>query len=240
MAKPRKSYYWWIAGKVLYGLFGLAILVMVIFLLWRVYFSGKIPKEMKGLAVNEALAAAYAEKGDDLILQTQEQSTHTRGEGNYGYFAVPQFVFIPEAAQVQVLFRYNNSTLEATERDFALEGELPRGEEIYDVSLLEIKDLTPEDKSDNKDGSESLAERRVQPTDCTVTTTALYTYFLYTFDGVTVAEDTLVVYFDIYYGDAPDYTASPYGTLRLYHSESEWVAVKLTADDKKALADFAK
>ncbi len=240
MAKPRKSYYLWIAGKLLYGLFGLAILLMVLFLLWRVYFSDNIPKEMKGLSPNATLAGAYAEKGEGLLLQTQEQATVTKGTHNYGYFAVPQFVFIPEAEQVQVLFRYNNSTLEATKEDFNLAEEPPRGTEIYDASLLQITDLTPEDKTDNADGSETLGEVRIKPTSHTVTTTSLYTYFLYTFDGVTVTDDTIVVYFDIYYGDTIDYGATPYGTLRLYHEESAWLDVELTSADKKALKNYGK
>ncbi len=240
MARPRKSYYLWIAGKALYGLFGLLILVMVLFLLWRVYFSDNIPKEMRGLAPNSALAAVYADRGEGIVLQTQEQATVTKGEKNYGYFAVPQFVFIPEASQVQVLFRYNNSTLEATKNDFALAEEPPRGTEIYDVTLLQITDLTPEDVTDNKDGSEALSEARIKPTSKSVTTTSLYTYFLYTFDGVTVTDDTLVIYFDIYFGDTPDYERDPYGTLRLYHREGVWQNVALTAADKKELANYGK
>ncbi len=238
MSKPRKSYYLWIVGKALYGLLGLAILAMVLFLLWRIYFSDNIPKELEGLSPNAVLAETYAEHGEEMRLQTQEQATVTRGEKNYGYFAVPQFVFIPEASQVQVLFRYNNSTLEATARDFGLAEQPPKGEIVYDVSLLQIKDLTPEDLSDNKDGSDTLGEHRIHPTSHTVQTTALYTFILYTFDNVTVTDDTLVVYFDIYYGGAVDYEATAYGTLRLYHNESDWLEVEFKKSDKKALQAY--
>lgn len=240
MARPRKSYYLWIAGKVLGGLLMLGIFAMIFFLLWRVFFSGKIPKEVKGLSPNAVLAETYAERGKDMILQTQEQGTMTRGDANYGYFGVPQFVFIPEAAQVQVLFRYNNSTLEATARDFSLPEVPLRGEEIFDVTLLAVKDLTPEDKSDNHDGSETLGKERIKPTSHTVTTTWLYTYILYTFDNVTVTDDTITVFFDIYYKGAVDYEKTPYGSLRLYHEESVWVPVDLTRADKKALEGYGK
>ena len=234
MARPRKSYYLWIAGKALHALIMLGIFAMIFFLLWRVFFSGNIPKEVEGLSPNAVLAATYTERGDEMLLQTQEQATVTKGESNYGYFGVPQFVFIPEAGQVQVLFRYNNSTLEATARDFSLPEEPPRGTEIFDVSLLAVKDLTPEDKTDNTDGSDALAEVRIKPTSYTVTTTWLYTYFLYTFDNVSVTEDTVVIFFDIYYKDAVNYENPAYGTLRLYHAESPWLDVKLRAADKKA------
>ena len=240
MAKPRKSYRLWILGKVLYWLVGFAIFAMTAFLVWRVFFSGKIPKEVKGLAPNAVLAETYAARGEEMVLQTQGQGTMTRGDANYGYFGVPQFVFIPEAAQVQVLFRYNNSTLEATARDFSLPEEPPRGEEVFDVTLLAVKDLTPEDKSDNQDGSETLGKERIKPTSHTITTTWLYTYILYTFDGVTVTDDTITVFFDIYYKGAVDYEKTPYGSLRLYHEESVWVPVDLTRADKKALEGYGK
>lgn len=238
MSKPRKSYYFWIAGKVLYGLLALGIFLMVVYLLWRIYFSDNIPKELEGLSPNAVLAETYAEHGEEMRLQTQEQGTITRSEHNYGYFAVPQFVFIPEADQVQVLFRYNNSTLEATAKDLGLSEVPPRGEIVYDVSLLQIKDLTPEDLTDNKDGSDTLGEQRIEPTSHTVKTTKLYTFILYTFDDVTVTDDTLVIYFDVYYEGAKDYEAKAYGTLRLYHNESEWLDVKLKKSDKKALERY--
>lgn len=240
MARPRKSYYLWIAGKALHALFMLGIFAMIFFLLWRVFFSGNIPREVEGLSPNATLAATYAERGDALLLQTQEQATVTKGESNYGYFGVPQFVFIPEAAQVQVLFRYNNSTLEATKQDFSLSEEPPRGTEVFDVSLLAVKDLTPEDKSDNADGSEALSQVRIKPSSHTVTTTWLYTYFLYTFDNVCVTDDTIAIFFDVYYKDAIDYEKPAYGTLRLYHAESPWLDVELRAADKRALEDYLK
>jgi len=240
MAKPRKSYYFWIVGKVLYGLLALGILLMVLYLLWRIYFSDNIPKELESLSPNAVLAESYAAHGQGLRLQTQEQEPITRGEQNYGYFAVPQFVFIPEANQVQVLFRYNNSTLKATAKDFGLAEVPPRGEIVYDVSLLQIKDLTPEDLSDNKDGSAALGEQRIMPSAHTVKTTALYTFILYTFDNVTVTDDTLVIFFDVYYGGVIDYEAKAYGALRLYHNESDWVDVKLTKDDIAALEAYKK
>ena len=106
----------------------------------------------------------------------------------------------------------------------------------YAGIVTKITDQTPDDHTDNKDGSESLDKTRTAPTSHTVTTTALYTYFVYTFDDVTVKDDTLVLYFDIYYGEAVDYEATPYGTLRLYHCESEWLSRKLTKDEAKALS----
>ncbi len=238
MAKPRKSYYWWIVGKALYWLVGLAIFVMTAFLVWRVFFSGNMPGELEALQPNDALVAAFEAKGDGLVLYTQEQSTHTRGEENYGYFTVPEFTYIPDARQMQVIFRYNNSTLEATEEKYGLAEPLTKGEEIFDVSVVLVTDLTPEDTADNADGNENLKKDRIAPTSHTVTTTALYTYFVYVFDNVDIGDHTLTAFFDVYYEGDVDYGRDAFGTLRLYHKDSEWLRVELTQKDKKALQGY--
>lgn len=237
MAKPRKSYYWWIVGKVLYSLVALGIFAMIAFLLWRVLFSGNIPDTMEKLSPNAALLEAFEAKGDALVLRTQDHEIYTRGEDNNGYFSTPRVVYIPEASQMQVLLRYNNSTLKATQREFGLESRPSQGEIVYDVTLLSIRDLTPEDESDNLDGSETLGEVRLAPTSYTVETTKLYTYILYTFDGVTFPEDVIVTYVDIYYGGALDYTAEAYGSIRVYHRDAVWVDRALSKDEVALLTD---
>lgn len=240
MARPRKSYTLWIAGALLRGLVGLLILAMVGLLLWRVYFSGLLPKSMKTLSPNAALAEAYAEKGDALVLFDQVQGTITRNEKSYGYFGVPRFVFIPEAKQLQLVFRYNNSTLEAVAEDFKLTEALPRGEELFDVSLVLRRDLTPNDTTDNTDTSANISRERYYPTLSAVDTTALYTYFLYTFDGVELTDDVLVGYIDIYFGLEPDYTERALADLRLYHRDDPRREVTLSSREEKALAAFGK
>lgn len=238
MSRPRKSYGLFLAGKILRFLFVLLISLICAALFWRVFISGKLPREMRRVAPNAVLHEA-ASKGE-LSAFTQEQGTTTRGKKNYGYFAVPRFVIFPEAGQIQVVFRYNNSTLRATGEDFGLDAVPPKGEEVYDVSLLLLRDLTPDDKTDNVDGSETIEKMRIAPTSRIVETTGLYTYFLYTFDGISL-EDVPVIYLDVYYptDGTADYTEDPYGTLRIYHEKSERVKVSLSAAEKKAIADFA-
>ena len=240
MARPRKSYALWVCGVIFRTLIGAVILSIVLVLLWRIYFSGKLPDSMDALSPNAALAEAYATHGDELRLYTQTQSSITKGEDNYGYFAVPRFIFIPEANQLQVVFRYNNSTLKAVAEDLQLAEVPARGVEIFDVSLILRSDLTPETTEDNTDDSPNVGSERLHPTSVSVDTTSLYTYFLYTFDNVTVAEETLVIYLDVYYGDAPDYTTRSLGQLRLYHHEADCIEKDLTRAEKKALAAYKK
>ena len=238
MSKPKTSYKPWIAGRLVRLLFVLLIIAVWALLMWRIFISSKPPKEMDRLSPNAALSAAYSANGGQLSPYTQEQSTVTRGENNYGYFGVTRAVFVPEAGQVQVTFRYNNSTLKAVQEDYQLDAKPPRGEEIFDVSLLLMTDLTPEDRSDNVDGSETIAQTRIAPTDKRIDTTLLYTYILYTFDGVDVADDTVAVFFDIYYQSDVNYDAEPYGALRLYHSESPNLPVKITKKEQEAIAAY--
>lgn len=238
---PRASYALHVTGKVIKALCSLLIIGICAALLWRVFFSGILPKDMRSVVPNAALRAAYEQNGGQLSPFTQKQGSTTRGERNYGYFSVQRAVIFPEAEQIQLVFRYNNSTLRATAADFGLDDTPEKGAEVYDVTLLLLRDLTPEDKTDNTDGSETLEQVRVFPTSHTVRTTALYTYFLYTFDGVSLL-NVPVIYLDVYFpnGAPVDYGAEAYGTLRIYHEESERLDVRLSGGEKKAIASFAE
>ena len=99
-----------VAGAVFRLILTLGILAVVGIVVWRVFFSTKIPGEVRDLQKNDALTAAWETYGDNLTFRRQEQATITRGEHNNGYFSVVDCVFIPEAAQVQLVFRYNNGT----------------------------------------------------------------------------------------------------------------------------------
>ena len=238
MSRPPKSYALWIVGHCLKLLFTLLIAAVCFFMIWRVFISANPPAAMDRLAPNEALVAAYRAHGNDLQLYNQKQPSITKGDENYGYFGVTHFVFIPEAGQLQLTLRYNNSTLKYTKEALGLPERPPRGEEVFDVSVVQVVDLTPDNLEDNTDGSITLQQVRFSPTSHIIDTTALYTYILYTFDGVTVGDDTVAAYLDVYYGLTPDYTTTAFGTLRLYHRDDPKLEVKLTAKEEKLLKEY--
>lgn len=241
MAKPRKSYAWWIFKRILRFWIVLLVFAVCGFVVWRAFISDIPPSGMDELHPNARLAEAYAAKGEGLTLFRQEEGTLTRGEHNYGYFGVSYCMFIPEAGQVQLVVRYNNSTLEAIARDKGLAEPLPKGERILDVTLLKMVDLTPDDPTDNVDGSDHIGTVRVQPTgDPVIDTTLLYTYCHYTFDGVTPDDGTLAMFVDIYYLGDVDYSAEPYGALRIYHVESPKIYEELDGDEIDALEGYGK
>ena len=132
----------------------ISLLLVVIcgILIWRLCSSGD-PEEVKYLMGNDALYEAYDKHGKDLVLQYQNQDTITRAEYNAGYFSITQYVFIPEAKQVQLVFRYNNSTIKNLASDYGL-AEIPeKGEDLFDVTLVSVVDLTPDNPKDNEEES---------------------------------------------------------------------------------------
>ena len=169
----------WILRAVVLSL----ILAVAIILIWRIGSSGN-PKAVKYLSPNQTLREAYALHGDDLTLQYQKQASITRAKNNYGYFSVTQCVFIPEANQVQIVFRYNKSTLRHLAEDKGLDAVPEKSGTHFDVTLLQTTDLTPENKDDNLDPSTLSSNRYFASGEPVREETALYTYFRYTFDGV--------------------------------------------------------
>ena len=237
-------------GRILKWTFAALIAFICGFLLWRI-LSAADPASMKGLSVNESIHEAYEEGGEELTMFTQEQNSITRAENNYGYFSITNHVFIPEANQVQLVFRYNNSTIRALKEDYALEQTPSRDDTLYDVTLLLAIDLTPENTSDNA-GNDPNSVRfvRVHATgEPEADKATLYNYRRFVFDVGESGEDLatlldsgllLAVYADIYYVGDCHYENPPYGTLCLYDYLSENLPVKLTAEDKRALEGFGK
>lgn len=226
MARPGKSYTLWILSLILRALFVLLIMGICTLTIWRVFFSQRAPKELRMLSDNEILSAAYAASGGEIRVLEQAQVPYSQAADKQAYFNVDWCVFLTEADQLQLLLFYNNSTLEHLREDLELAELPPRGEEIFDLVVTQYINTTPD-----KTGEERVIESRtVTPTSCEIGTTSLYTFCRYTFDGVDL-ENNVVVYLDIYYGEAE----SSYSTLRLYHEESvsEWR--NLTHKEKKEI-----
>ncbi len=236
---PRKKYGWRIVGFIFKGIGTLIIVGIIGLLAWRIIDRSIDPKIIKTITPNEILCQTYKERGGELTLYTQEQNEYTQEEKSYGCFANGGTVFIEEADQVQFVLRYNNSTLEHTANKYYLNSIPSRDEHIYDVTLLIMYDLTPDNEDDN-DGSvpEAVRYERVFATDFFAHKKTLYNYRKFTFDGVNIDETVLAVYADIYYVGDLNYNDETYGTLLIYSYEDENEAVKMSAADKKAIEGF--
>ena len=225
-----------IMGRLIRLLAVLFIIAINAILIWRIFFSVKIPEQIDALAINDDVRLAYEEQGDSLQLLYQDQASVTRAEHNYGYFSVPKCTFLPQANQVQVVFRYNNSTLKNLAKDYELEQIPTRDADLFDVTLVLTTDLTPDNRDDNTDPA-TLSKERILPTEIRRERTSLYTYYLLVFENVRVEEITAGVFVDIYYREDIDYDREAYGTLCLYSPDDEWLTRSLTRTDKKALKD---
>lgn len=214
----------------------LVIVGVVGVLAWRIIASGD-PSSMKALIPNKTLCEAYEENNGSLTLFTQKYDTITRAEHNSGYFSVTDAVFVEEAQQAQIIFRYNNSTLKHVKEDKGL-SEIPsRDEDIFDVTLVIVRDLTPDNLDDNTEDSENISRERIKPDPNILSEKKnLYNFRKMFFDGVSIDETVIAVCIEIYYvEEINDYMQESYGTLRIYHRESENKDVSLSSKDKKAI-----
>ena len=232
----RHKYKWRIAGFIFKALCTLIIAAIVILLLWRMIDNNNDPKDMDTVIPNSLLVDAYGEKGDSLNTFYQEQTRYTRGENNYGYFAITQSLIIDDIDQIQFVFRYNNSTLKYTKEDYSLDSIPSRDAEVYDVTVTVMYDLTPDDKTDN-DGktAEAVRYERIFPSQMLSAKKTLYNYRKFVFDGIKIDDSVIAVYADFYYVGDIDYNEKPYGSLLIYHYEEENIARKLTKNDVKAI-----
>ena len=231
---------WWIGRGILLtlviGTFGI--------LLWRL-LSARVPKEMSTLTPNDALAAAYqtAEENEkELSVFWNDLDTITRADHCRGYFACPKALFIDDCDQVQLIFRYNNSTIRHLAEDYSLP-ELPdRTEELYDVTLLIAYDLTPDVESDNESNDPACVKYvRVQPTSHTGMEKSLYNYRRFVFDGVDMSDPAILyVFMDVYYVNDVHYDeGEAYGALPVYDYLQKREPYRLSGADKTALSEWS-
>jgi hypothetical protein len=233
MGKPKSSYTLWILGHVVRFLFVLLLIGMITVLLWRVVFSQDPPDGFDQISGNDVLREALHTNGKITVL-TQDQVKYTEGADNYAYFNLDYCYFFKEADQVQLLLFYNNSTLEHLAEDRGLAAVPPRGEEIFSLKMTQYLDVTPEDHAKAGENDILTEERVLAPSRCEITTNSLYTFLRYTFDGVDLDADTVVIYLDMCY------EGESYGTLRLYHRESETKERLLSGKEQDIVLEMVK
>lgn len=238
-------------GRIIKLIVALVIGLVIGLLAWRL-MEDRTPKNLATLTPNAEICRIYRENDGNLTLLTSEQGTITRGTNNAGYFSVLEDVMIPEANQIQLLFRYNNSTVRALAEDYDLDEIPSRDEELFDVTLVLAIDKTPENKDDNlyREENKDEAARFVRvPAKAVVASesTQLYNYRRLVFDLDECGEDLqelldsellLTILVDVYYNEDIDYDTKPYGALCIYDFITQAEPVKLTKHDRKAIEAF--
>ena len=205
-----------IVGNVIKALLYSIVALIVIFFVWRIWFSTNIPDNVEQLVVTDSLIDAYKKSGGELYGFDQDQYTITRAKENYGYFSIEDFVIIPEARQVQIIFRYNNNTIKKIAEKYNLGEITDRTQELFEVTLVKTEDMTPDISSDNYDESK-LIKTRYHASEVIEAHTLLYNYYRIVFENVDIDEDTFGLFADIYYvGAINNYEQAADGTLCLY------------------------
>jgi hypothetical protein len=218
-------------------------------LIWRIVSSSP-PESMERLEINDAIYEAYNRESKELYVFRQEQNSTTRAENNAGYFSVTNAVFVPDANQIQVTLRYNNSTIKHLVEDYSLSETPSRDSDLFDMSLFFSVDLTPENTEDNAIISEEATRTFRCPAKLVASEKKnLYNYRKFVFDLDECGEDLsalldsrllLAVYADVFYVEDMDLDKKAYGTLCLYDYVSETEDVKLSSDEIKAIESWKK
>ena len=238
-----------IAGNLIKFTAAAVVAGVIALLLWRIYTSGT-PSDLKAMIPNDRLSAAYGEQGDDLYIFKQDHKSITTAKRNYGYFAITDYYIIPEADQIQLVFRYNNSTIRSLAEDYKLDKTPATDAKLFDLTLVLQTDLTPDDDGDNAGDVEgSVAYERIFPVAVEHEQTNLYNYFRYVFiiDGengslseMLDSGELLAVYADIFYVEDINYDSEAYGTLFLYDYKTDTVRQRLSLKDKNAIKSYVK
>lgn len=234
-------------AKIIGPIFTCTCLLVTLLIFLRICSQNKIPTEIDRLMVNDKILNATAEDNEltviyqDLHIYSDERDVRRDENGkkiaNAGkaYFAVPKAIFITDADQLQLILRYNNSTLKYLAEDYAdICPEIPdRNEDVYDITVIKVTDLTPDDDTDN-DVPARLAEERFNVSDVKRAESGLHNFRRLTFDGIDL-EGALKVYLCIYYKGDVDYGEDPYATVILYDSQKPVLNYQLTKNDREAL-----
>ena len=244
-----------IAGKILKYLAVCVVFAVMIFMIWRAFFSDVIPNSINTLTANDALYEAYKKDGNELLIEHQKIDNITRVQltekeelqqgrkSNYGYFCIPRVDIIPAANQVQIVFRYNNSTIRALKDDYGVDPLPDRSAELYDVSLVLNTDLTPDNQNDNANGGpESVRSTRYFPSKVYTVSDEknMYNYRKYVFENISLDELSLALFVDIYYIDDIDYEKLSYGTVCIWEYKAPTYTRKLSPADIAALDNWRK
>ena len=230
-----------VIGKCVKYFFAALAAVVFAVMIWRINTMESTPGDMKVLSVNQATYDAYVaaqQRGEKLEMFTQVKlDPVTTNDEAYGYFWVADSVVIPDAQQLQLVVRYNKSTLEHLASDFKL-GYVPsRDEEVLSVRLRVIEDATPDDPEDNEEESAWIVHTLTPTGEPRQGRRDVYNYRRYIFDGVSVDKNTIGVIVDFYYVGAAD-AESPLGSLYVYYELAESESVKLTKKDVAAMKEF--
>ena len=198
------------------------------FFIFRLCSTQDAPKSVSSIVWNETTRAAYAADPEGFQILSQEPSTIITDDGR---FWISNVVYLPQAKQLQLTIKYNDSTLKylkqalANQQNHAQDD--PAETVTVDVILLpdEAFDYSVLDNSRNRYHEYTFTAAREQN----------YNYRRLVFENITIPEHA-AFYIDMYYVGAIDYSAIPYGSLLAWNTAldiEELEPAKYLPDDLK-------
>lgn len=199
------------------------------FFIFRLCSTQEAPESVSSVVWNETACAAYAADPDGFQILTQEPATFITDDGR---FWISDVVYLPQAKQLQLTVKYNDSTLKYLKQALANQTSDPNStdtaavlsaddiilpDEPFDYSVL--------DNSGTRYHEYTAAADRVQN----------YNYRRLVFENIVIPENA-AFYIDMYYVGAVDYAAIPYGSLLAWNTAldiEEVEAESVLPDDMK-------
>ena len=180
------------------------------FFIFRLCSTQDAPESVSSIVWNETARAAYTADPDGFQILKQEPSTIITDNGR---FWISDVIYLPQAKQLQLTIKYNDSTLKYLKEALVNQMNAQNGEDavpltVDDITLPEEAfDYSVLDNSGNRYHEHSSISAREQN----------YNYRRLVFENITVPEHA-AFYIDMYYVDAVDYSAIPYGSLLAWNT----------------------
>ena len=234
------------------SLFVLLILFVYVLLFVRMCSVDDIPDEFRNIYVNDALADVYASENGDEKFIYQALTKYNTDKDTYGFFSTANVLLVPEAGQVQIIIKYNVSTLESVAEKYNLSVAIDRNRtDTFEYSLVVKSALEPiversEEDSETVDYNDESNYKleRIYPVKTEFLTAGRYNYVRCVFEGVDINDvTTLGVFCDINYKDDIKYEQTDddgkplgsYASVCVYNYSFKDKIYKLTDADIEAL-----
>ena len=165
------------------------------FFIFRLCSTGEAPKSITKIVWNETAREAYLADPESFCIYSQTPDTYITNDGR---FWISDIIYLPQAKQLQMTIKYNDSTLKYL-RESLGDPAMVLPAEPFDYSLLSSAGVRLHEYS-----SDALEYQN-------------YNYRRLVFENV-VIEDKTSHYVDIYYVDSINYSAIPYGSLLVWNT----------------------
>lgn len=243
---------WRYAKMAVKALFVLLIIFVYVLLFVRMCSVDDIPDEFKNIYVNDSLKALYnSEKGEEKFIY-QSLTKYNTDKDSYGYFSAASTVLAPDAGQVQVIIKYNVSTLEHVKDDYHLSVSLDRNRtDTFEFSLVVksavdpiVKDTSEDAETVDYNNEANYTLERIYPIKTEFLTAGRHNYVRCVFSEADLNMERLLgVFCDINYKDDIKYEQvgddgklqGSYASICIYNYTARNKTYKLTDADVEAL-----